>query len=223
MNIKFNQVKSVTLFEVIIALVAFSAIVLYFTAIENISRSDLMTADRRTKVQNEAAYLMEHITKNITGTSSRGGAIGNTSIDAQVPVTQTPSPNTLIVWVDYNNDGQKTASDRRIAYSYDATNYQILYTDNYGTTTPTAITSKRICGNFGSTTSDPTYVSCIRSSDTSAIACSSCGSSSPCNNYLNIQVTSCWDPDGSPDACGTSKNPQVAVHAYIRMPAVATH
>lgn len=217
MNIKLNQTKSVTLIEVIIAMVAFSVIILYFTAIENISRKDLMAADRRAKVQNEAAYLMEHITKNIIGTSASGGAIGNTSIAAEIPVdtSQISGSNALKIWVDLNKDGRKNASptDKQIAYSYDAANYRVLFYSDYPTSGSVAITSKRIRPNFSSTTTNPTYVVYT-------------GGGSNDLNYLDIQITACWDPtqaDGTSTACGTSQNPQAVVHARIQMPAVATH
>ena len=212
MNIKLNQIKSVTLIEVIIALVALSTIALYITAIESIGRQDLLVANRRTKVQNEAVYLLEHITRKITGVIARGGAIGNTSIAAQAPVDITTGilgDRALLVWVDFNKNGQRDASDKQIAYRYrPAPDYEVWFYINY-TDSPGSyevITSKMIRPDFSTTTSQPTYV--VYSSTL---------------NYLDIQVTSCWDPDGVPDACGTSKNPQVAMHAYIKMPAVATH
>jgi hypothetical protein len=231
-NIKLHQIKSVTLIEVLIAMITFSIIILYFTAIESIGRSDLLNADRRAKVQNEAIFLLEHITKNITGTGARGGAIGNTvigdtSINGQIPVkidSATFGDNALFVWTDYldpitpTNIGKRDTGDKQIAYRYrpdtaspTTDRYQMWYYDNYTNypDSPEVITGNRIRGDF----------------DSNCSANHTCVTYDPSKNYLYIQVTACWDPT-EPAAlgnCGTAKNPQITVQARTNMPAVATH
>lgn len=240
--------------ELLVALVVTSIIILYFSAIERIGYQDLLTTDRRSKVQNDVSHVLDHMTTNITGRKKldadnrtyhiRGGAIGNTQISSQYPIDTTSgigSDNAILIWIDYDNDGQRDSDDKQIAYRYSgAPNYQIWYYPGYTSYTgslsscacsdPSDLTSccevltgNRIRGNFSYNTSDPTYVACVSSDTSQPTACSNCSSSPYCNNYLDVQITGCWDPDGSPDACGTSNNPSVVMHAYISMPSVSTN
>lgn len=214
--------KAISLMELLVALAVTSIVILYFFAIEKIGRQDLFTIDHRAKVQNDVSYIIDHMTTNITGRKkladdyvtyqTRGGAIGNTQIAAEYPVdtsTGIDGDNAILIWIDYDNDGKRTSSDKRIAYRYSgAPNYQIWYYSNY-TDSPASyevLTGNRIMPNFSSDTGQQTYVVY-----------------NAANNYLNVQVTGCWDPDGSPDACGTDKNPSVTMHAYINMPSVSTN
>jgi prepilin-type N-terminal cleavage/methylation domain-containing protein len=229
--------RAVTLMELLVALIVTSILVLYFFAIEKIGRQDLITADRRAKVQNDVSYVLDHMTTNITGRMKlaadnetyqiRGGAIGNTQLSSQYPIdtSQINGDNAIKVRIDSNNNGQRDSNDIQIAYRYSpASNYQIWHYPNYTAytgslvtcTCPTpgdlttcceVLTGSRIRPDFSSTTGqDKTYVVY-----------------DPNNNYLDVQVTGCWDPAEATHTCGHADNPSVTMRSYIRMPSVTTN
>jgi hypothetical protein len=43
------------------------------------------------------------------------------------------------------------------------------------------------------------------------------------NNYANVDITGCFDPDGVPNACGSTENPEVTMRTNVFMPAVSSH
>ena len=213
MNPRHN--KSVTLVELLIAVCIFSLIVIGFSSIDTFSQYHVITSDRRAKLQNDASYVLEHMAKNITGTGTSGGAVGDvTNTPTSSPVSLTTiigGENAIVINIDYNNNGKwdGTSTDRRIAYRYNAANYEIWYYSPYSGDTPGSyevIASKKIRPDFSSTISQPTY--CTYNS---------------ANNYIEVQITSCWDPDGSPAACGSLDNPALSMKNRIYMPAVSTH
>jgi len=206
--------KSVTLIELLIALCIFALIVIGFSSIDTFSRYQVINSDRRAKLQNDASYVLEHMAKNLTGTGTSGGAVGdvtNTPTSSPVSLTTIGGENAIVINIDYNNNGKwdGTSTDRQIAYRYSAANYEIWYYSLYSGGTPGSyevITSKKIRPDFSSTTSQPTY--CTYNS---------------ANNYIEVQITSCWDPDGSPAVCGSLDNPAFIMKNRIYMPAVSTH
>ncbi|MCM8766403.1 MAG: hypothetical protein NC920_06180, partial [Candidatus Omnitrophica bacterium] len=42
-------------------------------------------------------------------------------------------------------------------------------------------------------------------------------------SYLEVGVSSCWDPDGTPFACGTPDNPSITMNTTIPLPSVSTN
>lgn len=205
---QYNNKKGVTLVELLIAVVIFSLIVVGFSNIDTFSRYYVISSDRRAKLQNDASYVLEHMEKNITGTNTLGGAIGDIN-QPPVNLTTIGGDNAITVWIDANINGTRDASDKQIAYRYSpASNYEIWYYPNY-TDAPAAyevITSKKIRPDFSSSIAQPTY--CTYNS---------------ANNYIEVQITACWDPDGSPTACGGLDNPAFVIKNRIYMPAVSTH
>jgi len=200
--------KSVTLIELLIAVSIFALIAVGFSNIDTFSRYHVTSSDRRVKLQNDASYVLEHMAKNITGTGTRGGAIGDIN-QPPVNLTTIGGNNAITVWIDANINGTRDAPDKQIVYRYrPAPNYEIRYYPNY-TDAPASyevITSKKIRPDFSSNLSQPTY--CAYNSD---------------NNYIDVQITACWDPDGSPAACGSLDNPALVIKNRIYMPAVSTH
>lgn len=57
--------RSVTLFELLIAIALLSIVLLAFSSIHIFSNAHVITADRRTKLQNEVSKILEHMTKNV--------------------------------------------------------------------------------------------------------------------------------------------------------------
>lgn len=188
MNLRQNN--SLTLIELIIAIVLMGLIVLGFSSIDIFSRYQVIGSDRWAKAQNEASSVLEHMSKEI------GKAIGDIT---QFPVTITPiGGNTgILVWIDYNQNGRRDTGDRQIAYAYvDSPKFQMRYYANYsGNPGSYEIISPKITGFTRSLT----------------------------DNYVNIIITACYDPDGTPDACATRENPSVTMHTRIKMPLVSTN
>jgi hypothetical protein len=227
--------------ELLVALVLVSLIILYFSAIERIGYQDLLTTGRRTKVQNDVSRVLDHISTNITGRKrwnsvtlqmdTYGGAIGNTQISSEYPINTTSGiggDNAIIIWIDYTNNGQRDSSDKQIAYRYSpAPNYQIWYYPSY--TGYTGSLSSCTCPNPTDLTSCCEVITGnrimpdFRSADTNAQTYVYYPSSGATINYLDVQITGCWNPAGTPYACGTPNNPSVVMHAYINMPSVSTN
>jgi hypothetical protein len=57
--------KSITLIELLVSLVVISTMVLSFYSLENYARQQVLTTDRRAKVENGLAYALEHMSKYI--------------------------------------------------------------------------------------------------------------------------------------------------------------
>jgi len=109
-----NSTRSITLLELIVSIVTVSAMILTIYGIYTYSHSQVINAERRTKVQNELGYSLEHMTKYVqqsNGSLSRkaiqyypgplaAGATGfRTYIDLRNP--QTPSDPADDGWIDY--------------------------------------------------------------------------------------------------------------------------
>lgn len=64
MNLHLNK-KALTLIELLIAISLLSVIVLGFSSIDSFARYQVMSSDRRAKLQNELSFALEHMSKNI--------------------------------------------------------------------------------------------------------------------------------------------------------------
>lgn len=204
-----RHLKSLTLIELIIAMVLMLIIIMAFATIDTFCRVHLLVSVRRAQIQQEASFLLAHMTRNLVGTVNRGGAIGD-PINPPVTLTTIGGNNAITVWVDYNGNGRRDASpaDRQIAYRYrPAPNYEVWYYPDYTTAAGTyeVITQKKISPDFGNVPALLTYVL------------------NPTTDTLEIQVISCWDPDGNPDACGSRNNPSIRLFTRIRMPSVSAN
>lgn len=130
-----------TLMEVLISLVLFSMIVLGFSSIDFFSHFHVISSDRRAKIQNEASFIIDHMTKHI------GLAIGNEWVygsDTVIHYNQTiPRKNVLLVKQDTATPfGQLTflptlPADQWTGYEYwkqdaaDGNRYELKYCSNY--------------------------------------------------------------------------------------------
>jgi len=196
------KAKGISLIELLVSVVLLSIVILTLAGVDFWARSNLVNSDRRTKLQNEAAYVIDHITKIVTGTDVSGGAIGNTVIAGQNPVSiaNINGYPGIRIYVDWNKDAVRNAGDRWVAYQFRnaaapaAERYKIWYYANCPDANCTGQTAESIASHI--TTFNRSLV----------------------NNYLSIGITTCWDPA---TACGTSDNPNVTMNANIRMPAVS--
>jgi type II secretory pathway pseudopilin PulG len=121
MNLRLN--KSITLLELIIAMVILGFVVAGLYSIEIFSRAQLTAVDRRSRLQAEASYLLEHMAKNINQAIGdfNNAAVSNTTLDGDQAVT---------IWIDLNQNGKRDPAplDRQIGYSYRGTpDFQARY------------------------------------------------------------------------------------------------
>lgn len=180
--------RAVTLLELLIAITIMSLIVLGFSSIDLFSRYHVITSDRRATIQNEASYVLEHMTKEISK------AIGDVN---NKPLSIENNNQRIRVYIDANQDGQR--NDYEIAYAYDSADFQIRYYSPYPGS-PTVLTNKRI-------------KSCIFTHNWNGVK----------ENFVKVEISSCWDPDASPQPCGTPDNPDVTMSSQIKMPSVSTN
>lgn len=233
------SIKSVTLLELLIAIVLLSVIVLGLTSIDIFSRHHVVDADRRAKLQNKIYYVLEHMTRNIvgvpvvTGGNNSGGAIGNEIINSSDSVVDivTGSGNNdserLKVYVDADMDGVRDAEVGNPAAGED---HWIAYLF-YDSTGPLANRRKiefcercrnKNCNFAGGQCSSGWLVladNIVNFNVTKPVN----GSSELDNNYINVQVTACFDPANAITAfaCGTGDNPRVTMNTSIKMPSVS--
>ncbi len=208
---KYNYpARGLTLLELLIAVSIFGIITIALSNIDTFSRYHAITSDRRAKLQNDASYVLEHMRRNLMGTvtvtsgggwTGYGGAIGDYN-NNPVSSTTIGGNNAIVINIDYNNNGKwdGTTTDRQIAYSYSAANYQIWYFPPYSGGTPGSymvLTSSRIRTN-----TSYTYNSA--------------------NNYIEVVIGACWTPS-SDATCGTPTNPALSVKSRIYMPSVSTN
>jgi len=205
--------KSLTLIELLIAVSIFSLIVVGFSNIDTFSRYHVISSDKRAKLQNDASYVLEHMAKEIAK------AIGNERINGSesvVDIVDNPNDKSIEIYIDASGNGKRetpinnpgATEDHWIAYRYDATGgdkNQIRY-----------------CGRCRNDNCN--FNQCLDSVDIlSRKIASFTPAYSSGNDYVEVQLTACWDPDGSPVACGSLDNPALSMKNRIYIPAVSTH
>jgi len=208
---QYNNKRGLTLVELLIAVCIFALIVIGFSSIDTFSHYHVMSSDRRAKLQNDASYVLEHMAKEI---SKAIGDVNQTTVD-----TSGISGDAAVkVWIDGNPysipptspNGRRDAypTDCQIAYRFrGATTGEIWYCPECTNDSCTA------CNPSWGDPSHPENILSKRVSSFSPIYSSG-------NDYVEIQLTACWNPAVT---CGTLDNPQLTMKNRIYMPAVSTH
>jgi len=211
-----NPRKSVTLIELLIAIVLLSVVVLGFGSIDMFSHYHVLTADRRAQAQNEASYALEHMSKNVSraiGNEMINGA--NTVVDI-ANVTGGGEFRRLKVYIDANNNGVREAP---VANS----DYWITY--RYFNSGPLR-NSVQFCGHCQNKTCNP----CTSGWETVSLRSNKVNgfeivkpnaANILTDNYIEATITACWDPQETHFLCGTPDNPTVTMRARIKMPSVS--
>lgn len=195
--------KSLTLIELIICLTLMLVMVVGFSTVDTFIRYNVVIAARRSEVQNQASFLISHISKQINR------AIGSTALGGQRPIDTFPigTNSALEIYVDAGADHigsgdarYGTEGDCWRAYRVcDATSpscaaYQIGYYNNY--TNPNVAPDDILVSNVR------TFPVPVRT-----------------GNYVQVGFTACWNP-----AAGASyDNPCVTILSKIKMPSVAAN
>ncbi len=204
-----NINSGLTLIETLIGIVLLSVIIIGFFNIEYFARAQVLFADRRVKVHNEAIILMEHMAKNLSlaiGNIPINGINGN--IDTNVfDITPINGDVGIVAYIDgpaANGDGLRGANDYRIGYRYRGAGppaterYQVWFYPAYVT-----------IGNHG-----PSEV--IASDVTNLVFTTSAN-----NNFIGVDATFCFDAVDNLATCGTAANPSENLSANIALPMVS--
>ncbi|MBN2830857.1 MAG: prepilin-type N-terminal cleavage/methylation domain-containing protein [Candidatus Omnitrophica bacterium] len=192
----FCRNKSVTLIELIIAIVLVAVIILGISSINIFSNYHIISSDRRAKVQNEVSLCLEHITKE----ASR--AIGNEAVFIGNTVVDIVTNTSLAVFIDADLDGKRdTAKDYWIKYTF--ANNILSYCGNCG--------NSFVCG------------SCSISTEvlSKKITAFNPKKDFADGNHIEVSITGCHNPGGTP-ACGTPDNPEITMHTAVDLPSVST-
>lgn len=194
--------KSITLIELLIAIVLMSLVVLGFSSIDLFSRYHVITSDRRIKAQNEASYALEHMSKEIVKAIGNERVYGtNTVVDLQDPIGTEAAR--IKVYIDANQNGLRetvSGTDYWIAYRFHnsgSESYQILYC--------------RQCRNKPCTQCESSWETLSNKITNFNVSKSL--------NFVEVQITARWDPA----LASSSDNPSVNMRNRISMPSVSTN
>ncbi|MFH0762380.1 MAG: hypothetical protein V1925_00635 [Candidatus Omnitrophota bacterium] len=120
MRLRLNN--SLTLVELLIALILLFAVVMGFSSIDLFSRRQLLNSERQIKLQNEVSTLIEHMSKNIQ-------MAAGTASDFPVQINNAAAGGPLMA-INMDSDGDG-ATDKIVAYQYRTANYEVAYYDDY--------------------------------------------------------------------------------------------
>jgi len=196
-GMKPNHKRAITLIELLVSIVLLWIVLLGLYGIDIFSHQQFIASDKRSKVQNEASFVLSHISKNLLR------AIGD--IDpANQAVTITAGGNTAIILatIDSSSDGIRNfPGDSIIGYCF-----------NNNACGPAAGATTMVFN--GNMSASPAVAEVIANHVQSFNAVLN-------QNYLNLTISTCWDPDGTPLACGTLDNPSMNLTSIIKMPSVS--
>jgi len=201
----FSKNKSVTFTELLIAIILLSAMLLAVTNITIFSREQLVSIQRRTKLQNDVSLILDHITKNGSLTVGNYGVIG-------APVVfwgSISSLSYLYFFIDYNGNSMTdfTGSsfsplDHWVGYNFYPADNTLVYNSNCGsekdsTTCPPA--DDEIIGRK--------IISFSASGDWHNLT----------GNYVAVNILACWNPAGDL----VTREPCVNMSTSIGLPLVS--
>ena len=197
-------------------------------AIENFARYHLKTAQQRAKLQNEVSFVLEHMQKNMA--NAIGNARNSTALQDLFikvpPIVGGGGACACGYYVDAAASGTSpgdgvpgTQGDHWEYYLFSGTvplgsgttAHQVFYYPNCAKHTNfDGIID--FCSDFDILTTGG-HITHF-SADVVSNATSS-------NNYVDVNITACWDPAEAKAACGTSDNPSVSMQERIKMPMVS--
>lgn len=201
--------KSVTLLELLIAIVLLSLIVISFTSIDLFSRFHVLTSGRRAKLQNEVSAALEHMTKQINRAI---GYSGNWAAKAY-----SDNKGVRIRIDDNPANGRIDTSDHWIAYIHK--NIGALATDSEIRFYSDAGEDEIPSGIYQSIA----HKIVIKKPTSTFYGLEFSGNFVP-NGWLNdniieVKITARWYPDQD----ASVDNPEVTMRTSIKMPSVSTN
>jgi type II secretory pathway pseudopilin PulG len=195
--------RATTLVEVLVAVVLFSMIMFGVYNMQLFSDNQVVLASRKSVLQRECAYVLEHMSKQMLHAVS----------GASFPVDFDPAGNKIRIWIDSNGDGRLQTNtdpsgvvDSLIYYRHDAAG-NITFCANATTALFPATSSCNVAEELLGT-------HMLSDINTTNFAFTNA------NNYVEVNMTACWKP-GTPGNCGSLKNPKSEFRNRIPLPAVS--
>ncbi|HQQ06920.1 MAG TPA: hypothetical protein PLP56_08090 [Candidatus Omnitrophota bacterium] len=192
-----RRTRAMTLMGLMVALVLLGMIVLGIMNLEIFCKHAFTTTDRKTKVMNEATYVIEHMSKHL------GAAIGDGN---DFPIDDEPAvggcDRLIRAWTKYNTSAAgKASGDREVAYCFDQNAHTVSFYPKIREWPDTA-------------TEDLSKEILSRNTFDWAAAFDDH------KNYVNVTVTTCWN---AAIECGSVDNPRVKLDTRIIMPSVSVN
>ena len=197
---RLGNIKCTTLVELLIAIMVVAIMVLSFYSLETFSHSQVMNADRRSKVQNNLSYCLEHMSKYVQQ------AVGNKDNPAITLYPTTPGAKTgFQIRVDFN-DPQTPANLTDDALVYYTLSGNTLSTGCTGTTCGSLVAealSNKIVANFNN--------SVLPASPTDGFYVVV----DPLGNFVDVGLVGRYYPDRVSTPATRLTNPQVAIKTRL--------
>ncbi len=190
--------RAITIIELIVSIILLGMIVLGMFSIDLFSREQFLSTDKRIKLQNEAVYVLSHMSKQL---STAIGDVGHTNNWAVAFTYGGGVLTSLSAKTDSNANGRRdAATDAEIRYCLGVT----------ACNNPSALANTL----YFNPKMLPAPVSApeILSRHITFFAATQAG------NCLNLNLTVCYDPT---QTCGTAGNPQYNMETSIKMPSVS--
>jgi Tfp pilus assembly protein PilV len=205
MSHPLNTTKSITLVELLVSILIVTILVLSFYSLETFSHGQVINSERRAKVQNQLAYVLEHMSKYVQRAS------GNT---ANKPIVETATG--FQVRVDFNDPQTPSVlADYTVGYSLDSATHTLSTTCSGSANCPfgTETLSNKIIGNFVSNAIMP-------NSPTDGFYVKV----DPLGNFVDIGLVGCYNPSQPPNTAATRlTNPQVEMKTKLICNNSSTH
>ncbi|MCU0665760.1 MAG: prepilin-type N-terminal cleavage/methylation domain-containing protein [Candidatus Omnitrophica bacterium] len=217
---KINPNRSVTLLELLMSLLIMSIVLAALTSINTFINHNALSSDRRSKLQNEVSYTLEHMTKEIG--KARGNEVAS-GAGKVLAITASASAGGQVIRF-LANDNDYAVPGNWAAYLYIPQGYPNSYQIRY--CEKCADTDCNSCSFPASWAALPANYIIARKvkvfvPDKPMI---NDPSDQRLNqNYFSVRITSCWDPALASPPDGTSENPCITMETRMKMPSVSTH
>lgn len=200
-----RKIHSVTLLELLTAVVLITVIILGITSIEVFSRFHVLSSNRKARLQNEASVALEHMSKYISQ------AIGNTVNDRAL--RGYADNKGIRIRIDSDGNGRADTTDTWIAYRHEdigspATDSEIRFYPNAGNTETPAGSYESIARKVVISTPSFYGLEFIGTFN---------GSMWLTDRIVEVKVTCRWDPA----APVSVDNPEVTMRTRIEMPSMS--
>lgn len=205
-----NNCPAMTLLELLIAVSLLAVVILAVSNLDLFSRHHLLGIDRRSSLQNELSYCLEHMSKRITTAIGNRRAVGAGTQDP-IRFNNILGNRAFQVFIDFNATatadgrgapGSGTQNDRWVAYRFDNNNAVHFYAN---------------CGNAANPVCVGVNPVIARRIQAPAVGQINATDAAVPVNRVNIRLTAIWDT-----AVPVSiNNPNVTMATSVVMPSVS--
>lgn len=207
-----KAISSVTLLELLVALVLFSVIVIGISRIDFFGSAHLISSERLAVLQNEATLVLEHMQRNIVR------AIGNIPLNGMSEIidnTVIGSDAAIRAYIDATGDGRRNTGDYWIGYRLREFSGSNEYVMRF-----CAQCRNKNCNQCDSA-GGWQGITAQRIHHFEAAVPQAGG---VFTNRVEARVRACWDPEHAMNLPnGTPDNPCVNINTTIVLPSVSTN